>query len=155
MAGLCVQSSWSYSLDLHNINARAAINIWQYTSIKWLRQKTKQYYNAWGHNYATRHVKRWTGLTAYLTKPFHLHWLDPTLMKQWYLNFVFLKSLLLLILYTFWLVLPKFLQQQFYIFLECTRGDPKISRIVTKNLFKIFVQVWIFSPLQSTVFFDR
>jgi len=29
-------------------------------------------------------------------------------------------------------------------------GDPKHSRIVTKNLFKIFIQVLNFSPLQST-----
>ena len=28
--------------------------------------------------------------------------------------------------------------------------DPKISEIVTRNLFKVFVQIWNFSPLQST-----
>ena len=31
------------------------------------------------------------------------------------------------------------------------RGDPKIPRIVKKNLFKIFIQVWNFSLLQSTL----
>jgi len=30
------------------------------------------------------------------------------------------------------------------------RGDQKVSGIVTKNLFKIFIQVCNFSPLQST-----
>jgi len=30
------------SLDLRNINSRAASSMWQYTSIKLLRQKTKQ-----------------------------------------------------------------------------------------------------------------
>ena len=31
-----------------------------------------------------------------------------------------------------------------------TRKDPKISWTVPKNFFKIFVQLWNFSPLQST-----
>ena len=33
---------------------------------------------------------------------------------------------------------------------SCMREDQKVSGIVTKNLFKIFVQVCNFSPLQST-----
>jgi len=32
----------------------------------------------------------------------------------------------------------------------CTWVDPKIPGIVKKKLFKVFVQVWNFSPLRST-----
>ena len=31
----------------------------------------------------------------------------------------------------------------------CMKGDPKFLELLKKNLFKIFVQVWNFSPLQS------
>ena len=34
--------------------------------------------------------------------------------------------------------------------INCTWRDPKIPGIVKKNLFKVFVQVWNFSPLWST-----
>jgi hypothetical protein len=41
------------------------------------------------------------------------------------------------------------LKQKFNLF-ALTWGDPKILGIVKKNLFKVFVQVWKFSPLRST-----
>ena len=39
--GRCVRTVLrNISLDLRNVNSKAAINIWQYTSIKWLRQNS-------------------------------------------------------------------------------------------------------------------